>query len=150
MSGDVWRTSHQASTTAAASAVWQAVRMLHTGTVLGPGSEHYAPHGPFAVGTGMTVTPPGGTPVEAVVVEVDPPHAYADRMAAGALTLTFRHTLVPQPGGGTLITHTLEITGRNAAVAGAALGAQIARDFPAAMADLVAAAEHATRNTLDT
>lgn len=141
MTDDAWSTMYAASTTAPVDAVWQAVRMLHTGTVLGPGSEHYEPHGPFAVGTRMTVTPPGGAPVAAVIVEIDPPHAYADRMNAGDLTLTFRHVLTAEPGGGTHITHTLEVAGPGARTTGAALGGRIAGDFPAAMADLVAAAE---------
>lgn len=137
----MWTTSHHATTPAPASAVWTALRDLHSGTPLGPASDDFELHGPFAVGTRITVTPQGQEPMTSEIVELEPERVYADRTAFGGLSLTFRHTLLPLAEGGTTVTHTLEIDGAEADAAGPELGPQIAGDFPVAMAELLHAAE---------
>jgi hypothetical protein len=137
----MWTTSYSATTTAAPDAVWGALRALHTGTPLGPDSDRFEPHGPFAIGTEITVTPQGQDPMRSVITELEPNRLYADRTEFGGLALTFRHRLEPTAGGGTEVTHTLEIDGQGADEAGPELGPQISADFPVAMAELLAAAE---------
>jgi len=137
----MWTTQHAASTPAPASAVWSALRDLHSGTPLGPASDSFELHGPFAVGTEVTVTPQGQDAMTSTIVELDPERVYADRTVFGPLSLTFRHTLAPTAEGGTRVTHTLEIDGEGADQAGPELGPQIAGDFPVAMAELLHAAE---------
>lgn len=137
----MWSTSYSARTPAGPAAVWAKLQALHTGTVLGPGSEVFQPHGPFALGTELTVTPPGGSPMTAVISELKPGSAYADTTVIGDLTLTFRHELTGLADGGTRITHTLQIAGPDAEGAGAELGTRISHDFAPAMAELIAAAE---------
>ena len=112
-----------------------------SGTRLGPGSDDFELHGPLAVGTRLTVTPQGQDAMESVITELDPERVYADQTVFGGLVLTFRHRLAPAPGGGTAVSHTLEITGDDADAAGPELGPQISGDFPDAMAELLAAAE---------
>ncbi|CAN5384683.1 hypothetical protein BH10ACT6_BH10ACT6_11480 [soil metagenome] len=90
----MWTTHYSAETRAEASAVWAALRALHSGTAIGPNSDSFELHGPFAVGTRVTVTPQGQSPMESVIIELEPNVVYADRTRFGELELTFRHTLV--------------------------------------------------------
>ena len=136
----MWTTTYEASTSADAGAVWAALAALHSGTRLGPGSDDFELHGPLAVGTRLTVTPRGQDAMESVITELEPGRVYADQTVFGALVLTFRHRLAPTPGGGTAVSHTLEIDGDAADAVGPELGPQISGDFPDAMAELLAAA----------
>ncbi|MFT3715922.1 MAG: SRPBCC family protein [Gordonia sp. (in: high G+C Gram-positive bacteria)] len=137
----MWTTDYRASTNASPDAVWAALEALHSGTRLGPESDDFVLHGPFATGTTLTVTPQGQEPMTSTIVELDPGHTYADRTEFGGLTLTFRHRLTPLEDGGTTVTHVLEIDGPDADTMGPELGPQISDDFPTAMAELFAAAE---------
>jgi hypothetical protein len=137
----MWTTSYDATTTATAEAVWDALKALHSGIPLGPNSDAFELHGPFAAGTTLTVTPQGQEPMTSTIVELDPARVYADQTVFGDLTLTFRHTLAEDAAGGTRVTHTLEITGDGSDQVGPELGPQISDDFPVAMAELLAAAE---------
>ena len=137
----MWTTSYSSSTAAPARAVWAALRDLHSGIPLGPASDAFELHGPFAVGTEVTVTPQGQEPMTSTIVELEPERVYADRTVFGELVLTFRHTLAARADGGTEVTHTLEIDGTGADEVGPELGPQIAGDFPVAMAELLHSAE---------
>lgn len=137
----MWTTQYQAETSADAAAVWGALRALHSGTAIGPNSDSFELHGPFAVGTRLTVTPQGQDAMESVITELEPNVVYADRTRFEELELTFRHTLRATPGGGTAVTHTLEISGAGSEVAGPELGPQISGDFPETMRELLGAAE---------
>lgn len=140
----MWTTTFEAETTAPADAVWTALTALHSGTPLGPDSDSFELHGPFAVGTTLTVTPQGQDPMTSTIVELEPGRVYADETVFGGLTLTFRHRITPRAGGAR-VSHTLEITGADADAVGPELGPQISGDFPVAMAELLAAAERTER-----
>lgn len=137
----MWTTNYQNVTAASPQAVWEALAALHSGTPLGPNSDTFELHGPFAVGTTLTVTPQGQDPMRSVIIELEPARVYADQTVFGDLILTFRHRLAPRHGGGTHVTHTLEVSGPAADQVGPELGPQISGDFPVAMAELLAAAE---------
>lgn len=137
----MWTTTHTAETTASPGQVWAALTALHSGTPLGPGSDSFELHGPFEVGTTLTVTPQGQDPMTSTITELIPGQVYADQTVFGDLTLTFRHRLTPLEDGGTSVSHTLEITGASADQAGPELGPQISGDFPDAMTELLSAAE---------
>lgn len=137
----MWTTSQEATTTAGPDAVWAALQALHSGTTLGPNSDLFELHGPFQVGTRLTVTPQGQEPMDSVITELEHGVVYADQTVFGALTLTFRHRLNPTRAGGTTVTHVLEINGVGADEVGSELGPQISGDFPVAMSELLAAAE---------
>ena len=141
----MWTTRFTADTTATPSAVWDALRALHSGTALGPDSDSFELHGPFAIGTRLKVTPRGQDPMESTITELEPNAVYADQTRFGGLMLTFRHELQPSTSGGTRVTHTLEISGDGADQVGPELGPQISGDFPIAMAELLAAAEKSVR-----
>lgn len=137
----MWSTSYASSTSAAPCAVWSAIVDLHSGTAIGPNSDSFELHGPFAVGTTVSVTPRGQETMQSIITEVDLERVYADRTDLADVSLTFRHTLEPTADGGTLVRHTLEIAGPAADVVGPDLGPQISEDFPVAMAELFHAAQ---------
>src|SRR5437763_12352857 len=110
----MWTTTYERETTASTEAVWAALKLLHSGTALGPNSDSFLLHGPFALGTEVTVTPQGQEAMTSVITELEPGEVYADQTAFGALTLTFRHRLRSLPGGGAAVAHTLEIDGDGA------------------------------------
>jgi hypothetical protein len=131
----MWSTEHTAETVQRPAAVWAALRALHEGRISYEGADEYVLHGPFAVGTGISVTPVGQDTFESTIVDLVENETYADETVFGDLTLRFRHTLEPVPTG-TRVTHRLEIDGASADEVGPELGAQIAGDFPESMQQL--------------
>lgn len=136
----MWTTEHTAETAATPEAVWDALRDLHTGAKLSDRSDTFEIHGPFAVGTQVSVTPQGQDSFNSTIIELVEGEVYADETEFNGLTLQFRHTLAPIETGGTRITHTLVIEGPTADQVAPELGPQISEDFPAAMDDLIASA----------
>jgi hypothetical protein len=136
----MWTTEHSTETELGAPEIWQALSDLHHGVALDADSDRFELHGPFAVGTELTVTPQGQDSFRSVITELAENRVYADRTGFGGLVLTFRHTLAPLPDGGTRVTHQLVIDGSGADEAAPELGPQISADFPAAMDALLAAA----------
>jgi hypothetical protein len=136
----MWTTEYSTEADVEPKAIWAALRDLHSGIKLSEQSDTFELHGPFEVGTAISVTPQGQDTFQSKIVELVEPEVYADQTAFGDVTLLFRHTLVALPDGGTTVTHRLEIDGAGAEAMAPELGPQISEDFPAAMADLVAAA----------
>jgi hypothetical protein len=79
-----------------------------------------------------------------VIVEATENRVYADQTDMGEVTLRFSHTLQPLAGGGTRVTHRLEITGPAGDQIGPELGPAITEDFPEAMDALLARAASAS------
>jgi hypothetical protein len=136
----MWTTEHTADTDIEPSAIWASLRDLHSGVPLGEHSDRFELHGPFSVGTEVSVTPQGQDTMRSVIVELDEERGYADRTSFGDVVLLFRHTLTPLHGGGTRVTHRLEISGPAAEEVGPDLGPKISSDFPITMTELLAAA----------
>ena len=136
----MWSTEYSTETGLAAPAIWAALSDLHHGLALDGNSDRFELHGPFAVGTELTVTPQGQGSFRSTITELTENSVYADRTEFGGLILTFRHTLAPLAGGGTRVTHELMIDGDDAGTMGPELGPQISADFPEAMNALLAAA----------
>ena len=137
----MWTTEYSAESAAAPNAIWAALRDLHSGIRLSGRSDSFELHGPFQKGTEISVTPQGQGTFRSTIVELTEPEVYADQTEFGELTLLFRHTLTPLPGGGTRVTHRLEIDGLGADQVAPELGPQISEDFPVAMNDLFTAAQ---------
>jgi hypothetical protein len=136
----MWSTEYSTETDLAAAAIWAALSDLHHGVALDGNSDRFELHGPFAVGTELTVTPQGQGSFRSTITELTENSVYADRTEFGGLILTFRHTLTPLASGGTRVTHELVIDGDDAGTMGPELGPQISADFPEAMNALLAAA----------
>jgi len=141
----MWTTTYTAETSAPPADVWNALRALHSGVPLGASSDNFELHGPFEVGTEVTVTPQGQEPMRSVITELEPTAVYADQTSFGDILLTFRHHLAATAAGGTEVTHTLEISGVGADDIGPELGPQISSDFPLAMTELFAGAARGVR-----
>ena len=140
----MWSTEYSTETDLEAPAIWAALSDLHHGVALDGNSDRFELHGPFVVGTELTVTPQGQGSFRSTITELTENSVYADRTEFGGLVLTFRHTLAPLAGGGTRVTHQLMIDGDEAGSMGPELGPQISADFPEAMNTLLAAARRKT------
>lgn len=137
----MWTTEHIALTELGRETVWSAVRRLHEGTLSYPGADAFELHGPFAVGTELTVTPVGQEPIRSRISEVVPGRVYADVTDLGEVRLTFRYELEDAGvGTGTRVRYSLAIDGDAADAVGPELGPQISADFPEAVAGLLGAA----------
>jgi hypothetical protein len=139
----MWANEYTAVTGLPPHAVWAALRGLHEGTLTYPGADRFELHGPFAVGTRLSVTPAGQETFESRIVDLTEPVTYADETSFGDVTLLFRHTL-EAVAGGTSVTHRLEITGPAADELGPELGPQISGDFDESMARLFEQAAQTT------
>jgi carbon monoxide dehydrogenase subunit G len=139
----MWTTEYAAETELPPHAVWIALRDIHTGATPAPGGDTFEIHGPYQVGTELSVTPSGQDTFRSQIVELVEDQRYADRTEFGNVALTFRHTFVPTERG-TKVTHQLVIDGQGADEVGPELGPQISEDFPTAMQGLfeVAAQVH--------
>jgi hypothetical protein len=82
------------------------------------------------VGGTVTMTPRGQDPVTSVITDIKANERYADQTEFGGVTLSFSHTLDRLPGGGTRVTHRLEITGDQAGEPGPRLGRRSPRTSP--------------------
>ena len=142
----MWTNEYTEETDQPAAAVWAALRALHEGRANAEGADRFDIHGPFAVGTELSVTPAGQDTFRSTIVELEPERRYADQTSYGDVTLRFAHTLRPLATGGTAVTHELQISGPGAAEAGPELGPQISADFPVAMAALLQSARTVGRD----
>ncbi|MGN6197117.1 polyketide cyclase, partial [Humibacter sp.] len=128
----MWSTEYTAHTPLSAAEVWAALRALHEGRLTYEGCDEFVLHGPFAVGTRVSVTPEGQETFDSTIVDLVEGSTYADETVFDDLVLRFRHTLVAESDG-TSVTHRLEIDGPSADEVGPELGPQISGDFPESM-----------------
>src|SRR5664279_1828818 len=100
----MWTAEHAAETDLPATAIWAALRDLHTGVRQSSDGDRFEIHGPFAVGTELDVTPEGQQTFRSRIVELVENERYADQTVFGDVTLTFGHQLAPCEMG-TRVTH---------------------------------------------
>jgi hypothetical protein len=137
----MWVHEYTAETPASPKAVWQVLRDLDQWGSWDTSLEWVRLKGPFQVGSQVTMKPNGQDPITSVIVQATENRVYADETSMGGVTLRFSHTLEPlEGGGGTKVTHRLEITGPAADSTGPELGPAITEDFPQAMTALLARA----------
>jgi hypothetical protein len=122
------------------TACWTALAAVHTGQAATAGGDVFELHGPFEVGTELSVTPAGQQTFRSVITELDEGKTYQDLTRYNGLTLAFRYTLADLPGGGSRLSHRLVIDGDDADAVGPELGPQITADFPADLDELIALA----------
>ncbi|RKN38615.1 SRPBCC family protein [Streptomyces hoynatensis] len=98
--------------------------------------------GPFAAGSTGTMTPVGQDTVPVTLTEVTVNESFSDETPVGdTAVLRFVHRLAALPGGGTRITHRVEIDGPAADQVGPQLGPQIAKGIPTIVESLAKAAQ---------
>lgn len=106
-------------------------------TSVGPEAIWAVLEGPFAVGSTVVMKPTGQDPIRSVIVGIVERELYADQTEFAGVTLRFSHRLARLEGGGTRVTHRLEIHGDAADAAAPELGPAITADFPQAMAAML-------------
>jgi hypothetical protein len=136
----MWRTEFSATSDLPREVIWSAIADLHSGVPLTEHSDRFVLHGPFEVGTELSVTPAGQETFRSRIIELVENEVYADETPLEGFSLVFRHRLHPHGAHGTHVVHELVIDGPAADQVGPQLGAQISEDFPQAMADLLEAA----------
>lgn len=137
----MWEYEHSVETTASPAAVWRHWSDMAAWPSWNAGIEKIEVHGPFAVGTTFTMTPPGDDPITMRLTEIVPDEVFTDEMDAGDFVVTTVHRLRPSASGGATITYRTEITGAAADQAGPEIGPAITADFPDVLAALAALAE---------
>lgn len=137
----MWAHEYVGETAASPEAVWRVLSDLDSWASWDTSMEWVRLQGPFAVGSRVMMKPKGQDPITSTIVEVVENRSYADQTDFGDVTLRFSHALGPGAGGGTRVTHRLEITGPAVEQVGPGLGPAITEDFPEAMAALLARAE---------
>ena len=134
----MWTHEHTAETPLAPEAIWNVLKDLDNWPRWDTSMETVTLHGPFAVGSRVTMKPTGQEPITSVIAAITENEFYADQTDLGDVILRFSHTLTRRAQGGTRITHRLEITGPKADELGPELGPAITADFPEAMQALLA------------
>ncbi len=140
-----WTDEYSVETTVAAHDIWATLRDLYTGTKLSEQGDTIEIHGPFAVGTALSVTPHGADfVIDCTIVELLAGETYAYRSQFNGMMITSRHHLTPLANGGTRISQHSTIAGPRAETVGPQIGPRVTEDHPDAMADLIAAAKTQT------
>jgi hypothetical protein len=140
----MWAHEHTAETATGPEAIWQVLSDLDQWASWDTSMEWVRLQGPFQAGSQITMKPKGQDPIISVIVQATENRLYADQTDLGEVALRFSHTLQPLAGGGTRVTHRLEITGPAADQLGPELGPAITEDFPEAMDALLARAASAS------
>lgn len=99
--------------------------------------------GPFAAGSGGSMTFHGQDPMRYRLTKVDPQREFVDETPLGEIVVTVSHRLDALGPARTRVTHAVDIAGP--AEQTAQLGPMITADFPATMASLVALAAERSR-----
>ncbi|MBJ7595860.1 MAG: SRPBCC family protein [Candidatus Dormibacteraeota bacterium] len=137
----MWTYEHSVETQADADAVFALFSDVSRWPQWNSGVERMELDGPFAAGTGGTMTIPGGETMASKLIWVEEGHGFEDETAVpdAGVVVRVRHTLEAVDGGGTRITFHCAVDGPGAAE----VGAMVTADFPEVMAALGALAEGA-------
>lgn len=129
--------THSVETIAGVDAIWPLYAEVERWLEWDRGLDAIELDGPFVAGATGTITPAGMPTLPFRLTRVVAGRAFDDETPFEGHVLRFLHDLEPLPGGGTRITHAVEIEGP----AADAIGPNVTGDTPEAMAALVALAE---------
>ncbi|MEC3980704.1 SRPBCC family protein [Amycolatopsis sp. H20-H5] len=133
---------HTVTTTAPADAVWALWSDVSRWTEWDTSLEAITLDGPFAPGSGGTMTIPGQPLITYILTEVEPGVAFSDETAIPGGVLRFGHRLTTADGL-TTITHRVEIDGPPEMAK--EFGPVVTEDVPEAMRALAKLAEASCR-----
>ena len=139
----MWEYEYSVETSASRAAIWEHWADVAAWPRWNDGIEKLEIHGPFAVGTTFTMTPPGDDPVHMSLTEICPGELFTDEADGGDFVVRTIHKLEPADDGRTRIVYRTEITGPAAAEIGPQIGPEITADFPEVLAALAKLAEGA-------
>ena len=137
----MWVNEQTIETTAPAEAIWRAWADVERWGEWNADIERIELDGPFAAGSRIVMTPPGGDPVELRIAEATEPTSFVDEADLGNIVVRTTHRAEPTTDGRTRVTYRMEITGAEADTLGPEIGPQISGDFPETLAALAARAE---------
>ncbi|WP_433247616.1 SRPBCC family protein [Streptosporangium sp. CA-135522] len=137
----MWEYEYSVETTAAPDTLWRHWSDMAAWPRWNDGIEKIEIDGPFAVGTGFTMTPPGDDPIRMRITEIVRGELFVDEMDAGDFVVRTVHRLERPQEGRTRVVYRTEITGPAADQVGPELGPAITADFPEVVAALVKLAE---------
>ncbi|MEV0407156.1 SRPBCC family protein [Actinoallomurus sp. NPDC050550] len=137
----MWEYQHSAETVAAPEAVWMLWSDVPGWQSWNADIEKVEIDGAFAVGSQITMTPPGDEPILLKLVQVEENALFVDQMDAGDFTVTTVHRVEPLADGRSRIVYRTEIDGPAADQVGPQLGPAITGDFAETVAALVRLAE---------
>ncbi len=132
----MWEFEHTIETNASTEAVWNLYSDVSTWPSWDEGIEAVTLQGPFEPGTEGVLTPAGQGPLPFRMVEATPGRGFVDETEVQGAVLRFIHRLFPLDGGGTRITHRVEIDGPGADDMGPQMGPQITAGIPQTMESL--------------
>jgi putative intracellular protease/amidase len=135
----MWSVEHSADTTADPAAVWARYADVSTWSRWNAAVAEVDLDGAFATGAAGTLTPPGAGPLPLTIVSAEPGRGYVSETAI-ADTVTLRTTcrLAAKTGGGTRITHRVELVGPAAPHFAQAFGPVLAAGVPGTVEALAA------------
>ncbi|MCO6008220.1 SRPBCC family protein [Actinoallomurus purpureus] len=137
----MWSYEHIAETVATPEAVWRLWADVPGWQTWNAEIEKVEIDGPFAVGSQITMTPPGDEPIVLKVAQAEENTLFVDEMDAGDFVVTTVHRIEPLGDGRSRIVYRTEIDGPAADQVGPQLGPAITADFPETVAALVRLAE---------
>ena len=106
----MWSTQAAATSEASPEAIWGLWADVDNWKEWDPGLEDSSIGGPFAEGASYKLKPKGGPKVTSVLKDVRPGEGFSDRTRLPLANLDFSHE-VERAGGGTRVTHRVEISG---------------------------------------
>jgi len=135
---ETWQAHHTIETAATPDAIWRVFRDVPGWKRWNHGIEHVEIDGPFAIGSWLTMKPPGDDTLRTQLIEVRENDKFVDETRVGDIVVTVEHVIEPVSASRTRVRYGIAVAGPGAAHVGPA----ISSDFPdvlAALARLVEA-----------
>ena len=134
----MWKYEYSAEAEVTPRAVWKLWADPMSWHTWNEGAGEVEVHGPFAVGTTFTMTPPGQDEIRMTITEVVEDKAWVDLFEAPGLAVTTYHLIEDLGEGRTKVTYRTEITGAAGDEVGPRIGPEICADFPDVVDKLLA------------
>lgn len=137
----MWEHQHSIETAATPEAVWRLWADVDNWAAWNAEIEKIEIDGPFAVGSQITMTPPGDEPVLLRIAEAVEGELFVDEARFDALVLRTTHRIEPLGQDRIRVVYRMEISGAGSDEAGPQIGPAITADWPDTMAALARLAQ---------
>src|SRR5689334_10375454 len=124
----MWEYQHSIETTAAPEAVWRLWADVDNWAAWNAEIEKIEIDGPFAVGSQITMTPPGDEPVLLRIAEAVEGELFVDEARFDTLVLRTTHRIEPLGQDRIRVVYRMEISGAGSDEAGPQIGPAITAD----------------------
>ncbi len=136
----MWTVEHSVEANVTREAIWRLWSDPDAWVTWNPDIERIEADGPFATGTGITMTPKGQAPVQLQITELREQELFVDEAQVGELVIRTTHRIDRLDGDRVRVVYRTEIDGPDVDRLGPIVGPAITDDFPQALAALVALA----------